>query len=60
MPQLPREAFERYDETPDEEFYRTPRCPAQGGVLRRATGTFRLADDVTLKGQERLARNALT
>jgi SAM-dependent methyltransferase len=25
MLQLPRGAFERYDETPDEEFYRTPR-----------------------------------
>lgn len=25
MPQLPRDAFERYDEMPDEEFYRTPR-----------------------------------
>ncbi|MBD0357142.1 MAG: methyltransferase type 11, partial [Rubrobacter sp.] len=23
--QLPREAFRRYDETPDEDFYRTPR-----------------------------------
>jgi hypothetical protein len=34
--------------------------PAQGGVLRRATETFRLADDVALKGQERLARKALT
>lgn len=25
MPELPHEAFERYDEAPDEEFYRTPR-----------------------------------
>lgn len=25
MPQFPQEAFRRYDETPDEEFYRTPR-----------------------------------
>jgi SAM-dependent methyltransferase len=25
MPQFPGEAFERYDETPDEHFYRTPR-----------------------------------
>ncbi len=25
MPQLPTEAFRRYDETPDEEFYKTPR-----------------------------------
>ena len=25
MPRLPREAFQRHDEAPDEEFYRTPR-----------------------------------
>jgi ubiquinone/menaquinone biosynthesis C-methylase UbiE len=25
LPELPEEAFRRYDETPDEEFYRTPR-----------------------------------
>ena len=25
MPLLPEEAFSRYDETPDEEFYRVPR-----------------------------------
>jgi|SRR5918997_5810874 SAM-dependent methyltransferase len=25
MPRFPEEAFRRYDETPDEEFYRTPR-----------------------------------
>ena len=28
MADLPREAFRRYDETPDEEFYRTPRLVA--------------------------------
>src|ERR687895_983314 len=25
MPSLPEEAFRRYDEAPDEEFYKTPR-----------------------------------
>jgi hypothetical protein len=25
LPQIPEEAFRRIDETPDEEFYRTPR-----------------------------------
>jgi hypothetical protein len=25
LPQIPEEAFRRTDETPDEEFYRTPR-----------------------------------
>ena len=25
MPRLPEQAFKRYDEAPDEEFYRMPR-----------------------------------
>src|SRR5215207_9835175 len=29
MPLLPEEAFSRYDETPDEEFYRVPRLVTQ-------------------------------
>jgi SAM-dependent methyltransferase len=43
MPQLPRDAFERYDETPDEEFYRTPRFVTHidDGAIAAVTQLYR-------------------
>jgi SAM-dependent methyltransferase len=43
MPQLPRDAFHRYDETPDEDFYRTPRFVTHidDGAIAAVTQLYR-------------------
>ena len=43
MPSLPEGAFRRYDETPDEEFYRTPRLVAHidDRAIAAVTGLYR-------------------
>jgi SAM-dependent methyltransferase len=43
MPRLPGEAFRRYDETPDEEFYRTPRLVTHidEGAIAAVTQLYR-------------------
>jgi SAM-dependent methyltransferase len=43
MPQLPRDAFQRYDETPDEDFYRTPRFVTHidDGAIAAVTQLYR-------------------
>ncbi len=43
MPQIPEEAFRRADETPDEEFYRTPRLVTHidDGAIAAVTQLYR-------------------
>ena len=43
MPQIPEEAFRRTDETPDEEFYRTPRLVTHidDGAIAAVTQLYR-------------------
>ena len=43
MPQIPEEAFRRTDETPDEEFYRTPRIVTHidDGAIAAVTQLYR-------------------
>ena len=43
MPQIPEEAFRRADETPDEEFYRTPRIVTHidDGAIAAVTQLYR-------------------
>lgn len=43
MPQFPQEAFRRYDESPDEEFYRTPRIVTHidDGAIAAVTQLYR-------------------
>jgi hypothetical protein len=43
LPQIPEEAFRRADETPDEEFYRTPRIVAHidDGAIAAVTQLYR-------------------
>lgn len=43
MPQFPQEAFRRYDETPDEEFYSTPRIVTHidDGAIAAVTQLYR-------------------
>jgi hypothetical protein len=50
MSSLPEEAFRRYDESPDEEFYLLPRFVTHRTLPRRNTIPFRatLASDGAL------------